>query len=182
MSQPISPSFDCGTVVLRVQAGPSPVKAASPSGRLLTLTQLDLPAPSSRLGAGDWSTAYPRLACSLRQHGTLCMSSYGPSLCLLSLHAVPTVGDAAAAPSHRTFPAAGAPAADRSSSSSGSGGGSNAGGAHAGGGGGRVYIAALDAWDGLTVEYTPPWPLHLLLTPQVGSQLSVKSRCKLVIC
>lgn len=45
-----------------------------------------------------------------------------------------------------------------------------------GGGGGpnlptrRLYIAALDAWDGLTLDYTPTWPLHLLLTPQVDFQ------------
>jgi len=34
----------------------------------------------------------------------------------------------------------------------------------------RLYIAALDAWDGLTLDYTPTWPLHLLLTPQVDFQ------------
>lgn len=64
------------------------------------------------------------------------------------------------------MPAAGTPAGDRSSSSGSDGGNSGADGS---GGGGRVYIAALDAWDGLTVEYSPPWPLHLLLTPQVRS-------------
>jgi hypothetical protein len=55
---------------------------------------------------------------------------------------------------------AGTPAAGRSSSSGGADGGS----------GGPLYVAALDAWDGLTVEYSPPWPLHLLLTPQVFSK------------
>jgi hypothetical protein len=50
--------------VLCAQRGPSPAKAASPGGRLLTLTQLYLPAPSSRLGAGDHSTEYLRLVCS----------------------------------------------------------------------------------------------------------------------
>lgn len=53
------------------------------------------------------------------------------------------------------------PAAGRRSSSSGSSGFAD------GGSGGPLYVAALDAWDGLTVEYSPPWPLHLLLTPQV---------------
>lgn len=66
-----------------------------------------------------------------------------------------------------------------SDGSSGGGGDSGGGGGScgdSGGGGGpnlptrRLYIAALDAWDGLTLEYTPTWPLHLLLTPQVDFQ------------
>ena len=31
----------------------------------------------------------------------------------------------------------------------------------------QLFIPALDAWDGLTVEYSPAWPLPLLMTPQV---------------
>ena len=54
LSRPVSPTCsDCGAGVLHVQGGPSPAKAASPGGRLLTLTQLHLPAPSSRPRAGD---------------------------------------------------------------------------------------------------------------------------------
>lgn len=30
-----------------------------------------------------------------------------------------------------------------------------------------LFVPGLDAWDGLSLEYRVPWPLHLLLTPQV---------------
>lgn len=104
-----------------LQTGMSPAKAARPSGRLLALTQLELPTPS-RLGS-----------------------------------------DARAATGGSTA----VPEASAADSGSGSvGGGSRD-------GGGRLYVAALDVWDGLTLEYSPPWPLHLLLTPEVDSVNSI---------
>ncbi len=37
-----------------------------------------------------------------------------------------------------------------------------------GSGSGRwLFLPAVDEWDGLCVEYDPPWPLPLLLTPPV---------------
>lgn len=34
-----------------------------------------------------------------------------------------------------------------------------------------LFVPGLDSWDGLSLEYTVPWPLHLMLTPQVREGL-----------
>lgn len=46
-------------------------------------------------------------------------------------------------------------------------------------GDGWLYLPAVDEWDGLCVDYDPPWPLHLLLTPQVACRCCHSSEASL---
>ena len=32
----------------------------------------------------------------------------------------------------------------------------------------EIHVPAYDAWDGLSLTYDVKWPLHILLTPEVG--------------